>query len=157
MKKIVVYVFTILIPLAVGALSGFLSSPGMKEYTATAVKPPLSPPDWLFPVVWSIIYILLGISLGIVLNKKTVAKDAKFITVAFFGLNLAINFLWSIWFFVFNLYTFSFIWILLLIASTIILAMAFYSSSKIAGLLQIPYVLWLIFAAYLNLAVSILN
>ena len=157
MKKIVVYIISILIPLGIGALSGFLSSPGMEEYMMAAVKPPLSPPEWLFPVVWSILYVLLGISLGIVLNKETVTKDAKFITTAFFGLNLAINFLWSIWFFVFNLYTFSFIWILLLIVSTVILAMSFYASSKVAGLLQIPYILWLIFAAYLNLAVSILN
>ena len=117
------------------------------------VKPPFAPPAILFPIVWTILYVLMGVSYGILKTNSLV--DDK-INTAYY-VQLGINALWSIFFFVFEWRLFAFIWLLLLIASVINMIIKFYNKNKTAGLLQIPYLLWTIFAAYLNLAFYILN
>ena len=157
MKKFFTFLLSIVISVSVGFFSGFLSQKGTAIYNATAIKPPLSPPPLAFPIVWTILFILMGISYALVITNDTATKDAKFVSTAFYILNLCINFLWPIWFFVFNLYWFAFIWLILLLVTVIVMTLVFSVTSKWAGFLQIPYILWLLFAAYLNAAVAILN
>ena len=150
------YAFWILLSELTGALSGFLTRNGTKAYQTTIAQPPLSPPAWLFPVVWTILFILMGISLYLVLTSGA-PGDTVTAALAIFALGLAFNFFWSIWFFNFGWYWFAFVWLLLLLVTVVVMTLVFYVTSKWAGLLQIPYILWLLFAAYLNIAVAILN
>lgn len=149
--KIKNYVISILIPVLVGVFVGFITAPFM-DYN-TLEKPFLSPPGILFPIVWTILYTLMGISYGILKNKGLINQEIDFI----YYLQLGINALWSIIFFVLKWRLFAFFWILLLIICVIIMIIRFYSKDKLAGLLQIPYLLWILFAAYLNLAFYLLN
>ena len=111
-------------------------------------------PGYIFPIVWSILYLLMAISLYIVYESYGYnKKDA----IIFYFLQLLINSLWTLIFFGFKLYLFGFIWILLLIILVIIMIIKFYKINKIAGLLNIFYLFWLIFASVLNLSVFILN
>ncbi len=157
MKKFFTFLFSVLITLAVGFLSGFLTRNGVSLYNTTAIKPPLSPPPVVFPIVWTVLFILMGISYALVITNDFATKDAKFVSTAFYILNLCFNFLWPVWFFIFNLYWFAFIWLLLLLATVVIMTLVFSVTSKWAAFLQIPYIVWLLFASYLNIAVAILN
>lgn len=142
----------ILIPLAVGSLSALLSG-GMNSY-AVLNKPALSPPAILFPIVWSILYVLMGISSYIIATSDSPDKKKA---LSVYWLQLLFNFFWSIFFFRFSLYLFSFVWLLAMIALIIIMIYRFYKISPIAAYLQIPYLIWCIFAAYLNFMVYQLN
>ena len=147
-------VISILIPLAVGGLSAWLSMDGMREYSQTAVQPPLSPPMWLFPVVWSILYILMGIS-SYIIYMKNPQNGSNALPI--YAAQLIVNFFWSIIFFRFKLYFLAFLWLLLLIGLVIAMIVSFSRISKLAGYLQIPYLVWLVFAGYLNYMVFMLN
>ena len=160
--KIKIYIKSILIPVIVGGIVGVLISK-LIDYN-TIHKPPLSPPSTAFPIVWTILYILMGISYGILknqyINNLSILnnKEGKLLsTRQLYYIQLAVNALWSIIFFIFKLRLFAFIWILILIILVILMIIDFYKKNKLAGLLQIPYLLWLIFATYLNLGVYILN
>lgn len=146
-----IYAKAILIPIIVGGLVGLITSNAIKYNTL--IKPVLAPPSILFPIVWTILYTLMGISYGILESKKLINPEIKFI----YYFQLFINALWPIAFFVLEWRLFAFIWLLLLIVSVIIMVIRFYKQNKLAGLLQIPYLVWLIFAAYLNLAIYLLN
>lgn len=144
---------SVAIPLAVGGLSSLITMNGFRDFNEVE-KPALSPPSWLFPVVWTILYILMGISAYLVYRKdKTEAKQP----LSVYAIQLVMNFLWPIFFFVLDAYLFSFIWLIILWALVIVMTFMFYRVDKLAGLLQIPYILWLTFAAYLNLAIFLLN
>lgn len=111
-------------------------------------------PGYIFPIVWSILYLLMGISLYIIYESYGYnKKDA----IKIYFLQLLVNSLWSLIFFGFKLYLFGFIWILLLIVLVIIMIIKFYKINKIAGLMNVPYLFWIIFACILNLSVVILN
>ncbi len=116
-------------------------------------KPLLTPPSVVFSIVWTILYILMAISYGRLKIKKL--TDAK-INFIFFA-QIVINLLWPIFFFRLNWLLFAFFWILLLIVFVVLMIIEFYKKDKLAGLLQIPYLLWILFAAYLNLSFYILN
>lgn len=145
----------IAIPLITGAVAGFLTRNGMEIFKALE-KPPLSPPGWLFPVVWTVLYILMGISMYLVLvsngDPVQVANACKA-----YHLQLGVNFLWSIFFFGFGWYLFSFVWLLLLWILVLAMIVLFSYVSKTAAYLNIPYLIWLTFAAYLNAGVWFLN
>ena len=115
-------------------------------------KPPLSPPSILFPIVWSIIYILMGLSFYI--YKKNNNNET---TETIYYLQLVINYFWSIFFFVFKWYFFSIIWILLLDTIIIFLLLRFNKENKISFYLNIPYIIWCIFATYLTIGIYLLN
>lgn len=149
MKNIKVFFISIISTLLVGVLAGLLSMNNMGIYS-TITAPPLAPPSWLFPVVWTILYILMGISVGIYF-----IKTGKVPTI--YILQLLVNFIWPLIFFNLEAYFLSFIVILLLIILVINMIKEFLSVSKLAGFLQIPYLLWLLFASYLNLAIYLLN
>lgn len=144
------------IPLLIGTISGLISMQGMESFEKVN-KPILAPPGWLFPVVWTILYILMGISSYLVLTSNNSSPEEKKQSLKIYGVQLLFNFFWSIWFFNFSLYFFAFIWLIvmwLLILATIIL---FFRSSKLAAYLMIPYLAWVTFAGYLNLSIAILN
>jgi len=142
------------IPLAVGGLSALLSG-GMSDYE-TLVKPPLSPPGWLFPVVWSILFLLMGYASYRVLTANA-PKEEKRKALIVYGAQLALNFLWSPVFFGLGWLLVAFfilvaLWILILITGNL-----FSQIDKTAGTLLLPYLLWVTFAGYLNFAFVLLN
>ena len=151
MNKIKTYFISILIPVLVGIVVSFIISPFM-DY-GSLEKPFLSPPSILFPIVWTILYILMGISYGIIKSNHLEDKEIDFI----YYLQLIFNALWSIVFFVFKWRLFAFLWILILDILVIQMIRLFYNKNKLSGLLQITYLLWILFATYLNLAIYLLN
>ena len=151
MNKIIIYIKAILLPVLVGALVGIITS-GSMDYNMLQ-KPLLAPPGAVFPIVWTILYILMGISYGILKANNQTDDEIDRI----YYIQLAINALWSIIFFNFKWRLFAFIWIILLVIAIISMIRKFYNKNKVAGLLQIPYILWVIFAAYLNFGFYILN
>lgn len=145
-------VTAILIPVAVGTLSALFS--GNKSLYAAVNKPALSPPGAVFPVVWTILYILMGISSYIIyVSDDAGSRDA----LKIYALQLFFNFFWSILFFRFNLFFMSFVWLLALILLIVSMIRSFYKISPAAAYLQIPYLLWCLFAAYLNYMIFRLN
>ena len=122
--------------------------------TPALARPPLSPPPWVFPVVWSILYSLMGISAASVYESCCSGKsDALFI----YAVQLAVNFLWTVFYFSFQAVSISFFWLIFLLLLVILMTIRFERCSPGSGKLQIPYILWLAFAAYLNLIIWILN
>ena len=150
-EKIKIFAISILIPVALGALTGLLIS-GSMDY-GSLKKPPLATPAILFPIVWTILYVLMGVSYGILKSRGLVDNSVNTVCIA----QLAVNLLWPVFFFVFKWRLFSFIWIIALAALVITMAVRFYRRDSAAGLLQIPYAAWTVFATYLNLAAFILN
>lgn len=145
----------IAIPLFVGGLAGFISRGSMSAF-AVLNQPPLSPPGWLFPVVWTILYTLMGIASYIVLTSGAPQEDTSK-AIKLYGWQLLFNFFWVFWFFNLQLYFFSFVWLIalwLLILATIV---SFSRISRLAAYLTIPYLLWVTFAGYLNLGIALLN
>ena len=153
-KKYKALIISIAISLGIGALSSLFLGGDTKEYYMSLSRPPLSPPSIVFPIVWTILYILMGISAYLVYKSNCKEKNTALIL---YGVQLFINFMWTILFFKLHLMLFSFIWLLLLIFVLILLFKKFYSCSKIAAYLLITYILWCMFAAYLNLGIFILN
>ena len=151
MNKIWEYAKSILLPVAIGGIVGLIISKFI-DYNSL-VKPPLAPPSILFPIMWTILYILMGVSYGILKDKGLNDSSVNRI----YYLQLGINALWSIFFFVFKWRLFSAFWIVLLLVTIIMMILKFYSKNKVAGLLQIPYLLWTAFATYLNIAIYVLN
>lgn len=145
-------ILCIAIPLAVGSLSALLTQNSMETF-ASVSKPPLSPPGWLFPVVWTILYVLMGVASYLVLTSKK--PDTAALTV--YGIQLVFNFFWSIIFFNLNLYLLAFLWLVLLWLLILKTTSLFYGISKISGYLMIPYILWVTFAGYLNFSIYLLN
>ncbi len=151
MSKFKIYAKSILIPVIVGGIVGLIISSSI-DYNSLQ-KPFLAPPSILFPIVWTILYILMGVSYGILDSKSLVNSEINFI----YYLQLFVNALWPIIFFTFEWRLFAFIWLLILIILIIAMMIKFYNKDKIAGLLQIPYLLWSVFASYLNLSIYFLN
>ncbi len=154
--KIKSYIIGILIPIAVGALSAFLTRGNMDIYDKI-VMPAFAPPGFLFPVVWTILYTLMGISSTIIYRSDAVDKEARQNALFIYKLQLIINFFWSLIFFNQQAFLLSFIVILVLWALILIMILEFNKINKTAAILQIPYLLWVTFAGYLNLMIYILN
>ncbi len=151
--KIIPLIINAAVPLLIGGLSALIVGDNFRLFESVN-KPPLSPPASLFPIVWTILYILLGTSYYLVKNQEGCNSE---INTRVYILNLVLNFFWSIIFFNLRAYLAAFVWIILLILSTILLIREFSSCRKIAGIMNIPYLLWLLFAAYLSFSVYILN
>ncbi len=150
-NRIWIYAKSILIPVAVGSIvwrimSSFIDYEVLKS-------PFLAPPSIAFPIVWTILYILMWVSFGILEDKKLMDKNLNIL----YYVQLWVNALWSIFFFVLKWRLFSFIWIILLDILVIWMVIRMYKKNKTAGLLQIPYILWILFATYLTLAFYLLN
>ncbi len=151
MSKLKIYFKSILVPVIVGAIVGLFISKSI-DYKYLE-KPFLSPPGFIFPIVWTILYILMGISYGILKNRNLNDNKIKRI----YYLQLFVNALWSIFFLLLKWRLFSFWWIILLDILVIIMIYSFYNKEKLSGLLQIFYLIWVLFASYLNLTIYLLN
>ena len=145
----------IAIPLIVGGISALLTRNSMEMFEMIA-KPPFSPPGWLFPVVWTILYMLMGISSYIIWSS-----DASYEEIAdairLYAYQLLVNFLWPTFFFNFQWYGFAFLWLLLLWVLVFSMIRTFASINKLAAYMNIPYLIWLTFAGYLNAGIWWLN
>ena len=145
-------IIAILIPLAVGSFSALISR-NMALYS-TINKPAFSPPSIVFPIVWTILYVLMGISSYIIYSSDSADKTRA---LKIYALQLFFNFCWSILFFRYNLYLLSFLWLVILIVLICIMIKDFYKINPAAAYLQIPYLLWCIFAAFLNFSIYTMN
>ncbi len=155
-KKIKPYIISVAIALGVGALSALFTRNNMDIYDRIKT-PPLAPPGILFPIVWTVLYTLMGISSAIIYTKGKNENIPVYDALKIYGIQLAVNFFWSIIFFNAEAFLFAFIWIILLWVLIIKMIKSFYEIDKLAAYLQIPYLLWVTFAAYLNLAIYLLN
>ncbi|HIR58465.1 MAG TPA: tryptophan-rich sensory protein [Candidatus Onthousia excrementipullorum] len=139
------------LPIIGGAIVGLITS-GYMDYS-DMVKPPLSPPGIVFPIVWTILYILMGISYFLATKDNEDNKELDQIYL----LQLLVNFMWPIIFFVLEMYFTAFLWIILLLILVIVMIKELLNVNKVSGYLQIPYLIWLLFATYLNLGITLLN
>jgi len=140
---------------AVGALSGFLSRKGNEFYSLYVQKPSFSPPDWLFPIAWGILYALMGIGAARVEAKPESTERSRGLNL--FAIQLVVNFFWSLIFFNARAYGAALLWLLFLIVLVAAMTLTFFKTDRLASYLQLPYLLWLAFAAVLNWAVWQLN
>ena len=138
-------------PLIIGGIVGMITS-GYMDYN-DLIKPTLSPPGIVFPIAWTIMYLLIGISYTLLKEKGKVPKETK----QLYYTQLIFNYLWTFIFFVFRLRLLSVLWIIILDILVILMTYQFYKQNKISGILLIPYVLWLLFATYLNISIYFLN
>lgn len=154
-KRFKPYIIAVLIVEAVGAISSWLTKAGVDRYIETVVKPPLTLPSFIFPIVWGILFVLMGISVARIWLKPQ--SDDRTKSLIIFAVQLAVNVIWTLVFF--NLQTFgiAFIIILLLLALILLMILSFSKLDKLAAKLQIPYFLWVLFAAYLNISIFLLN
>ncbi len=150
------YVKSVAAALAVGGLSALVTRGSMNIYESIN-KPPLSPPGWLFPVVWSLLFILMGIAAAMVYIKRYDDKKSARNGLWLYVIQLAVNFSWSVIFFNLRAFFFSFWWLVLLLLLAVCTACYFAKVSKTAAWLMVPYILWIIFAGYLNFMIFYLN
>ena len=151
MSKFKIFAKSILIPVIVGGAVGLITANSINYNDL--IQPSFAPPSFLFPIVWTILYVLMGVSYGILENKGLNNSEINSI----YYLQLTVNALWTFIFFVFKWRLFAFIWILILDALVIDMIIKFYKKTKTAGLLQIPYLIWILFATILNFSVYLLN
>ena len=154
-KNYKLLILCIVIPLAVGSLAGFITKESMDTFNMLN-KPLLSPPGIVFPIVWTILYTLMGIASYLVITSGKGSSKIKEALV-YYGLQLLFNFFWSILFFSFGWYLFSFIWLLFLWVLIFNTMASFYDINKNATYLLVPYLLWVTFAGYLNFAIYLMN
>lgn len=148
-------ILNLIIPLAVGGISAFVTM-GEMDILEKLNTPMLTPPKIVFPIVWTILFILMGISSYLVSQSNVLDAD-KASALMIYGLQLAVNFIWPLLFFNGQKFFGAFICLLVLLVLVIVMTVKFYKINKTAGLLQIPYIVWLIFAGYLNLSVYLMN
>lgn len=153
MIKLKPLVINLLIPLGIGGLSAFLTKDSMNIYD-TVKQPPLSPPGWLFPVVWTLLFILMGISAYLVWMRDSTGRNGALLL---YGLQLAFNFVWPLIFFGAQNFEVAFFWLIALWFLIILTVVRFFKETAAAGWLLVPYLLWVTFAGYLNLGVWVLN
>lgn len=149
------FLISIAIPLSVGGISAFIVN-GNTDLYSKINQPPLAPPSWIFPVVWTVLYLLMGISLYIVWNTRA-DSGKKQLAFLLFGIQLFLNLIWSPIFFGLQLFLPALIVLVFTWIFTAAMIVSFYAISKPAALLQIPYIIWLTFAGYLNFAIYLLN
>jgi tryptophan-rich sensory protein len=150
-----IYAIWIALTEAVGILSGILSRSGSEAFSESVQQPPLSPPSFLFPIVWTILYTLMGIGAARVSMAPDLANRQRGLNL--FIVQLIINFFWSLFFFNAQAFGFAFLWLVLLWVLVFLMIRAFGKVDQTAAKLQIPYLVWLTFAAYLNFGVWLLN
>lgn len=154
-KSIWRFVVSVLITAGIGALSGFLGMAGNEQYVKLK-RPAFSPPGYIFPIVWTILYFLMALAFYRIWMHGKQGDNIKKSTILYF-IQLFLNFLWSIIFFRFNLYGVAFIELLILLGFILLTTFEFYKVDKIAAYLMIPYIIWVSFAGILNGAIWLMN
>lgn len=155
-KKYRGFIISIAIALAVGGLSALLTRENMRLFSEVS-KPLFTPPAFLFPVVWTILYILMGFSSAVIFEHRRFKKREAETGLILYGINLILNFFWSIIFFNMRAYSFAFAWLLILWSVILAMIAQFYKVNKLSAYLQIPYLIWVTYAGYLTLGISVLN
>ena len=155
-KEIKTYATSIAAALAVGGLSALFTAGNMDIYSRI-VQPPFAPPSVLFPIVWTLLYVLMGVGAAMIYLKKEENPEAVRNALVTYAVSLFLNFFWSIIFFNMQNFLFAFVWIILLWISILATILQYRKINPLAAALQIPYLLWVTFAAYLNLVIFILN
>lgn len=155
-QKIKPYIISILIALGVGGLAAFLTKNNIDMYKQIA-RPALAPKSFVFPIVWTILYILMGISSARIWLQRKEKPELVLDALFAYTIQLVLNFFWSILFFNMQAFLFSFIWLILLWIAIVIMIIRFYRVDPLAAYLQIPYLLWVTFAGYLNFMIYRLN
>ncbi len=153
MNKKISYAAFISAALLTGIISALLTMKNMNIYDLVTT-PPLSPPSLLFPIVWTILYVLMGVSATRIYISNRYQWNSS---LTIWALQLVINFFWSIIFFNYKAFLFSFIWLLLLLITITVMIFLFYKKDKTAAYIQVPYFLWVTFAGYLNFSIYLLN
>ncbi len=153
-KKLPLFV-CIAVPLTVGGLSALLTRSGMKSFEYT-LKPPLTPPGWVFAIVWTVLYILMGIASYIVYTSNGSARERR-AALGVYALQLGFNFLWSVIFFNMRLYLAALVWLVVLFVLVLVTMRRFGALNATAAYLIVPYAAWSAFALYLNAGVYLLN
>ncbi|MFN5710618.1 MAG: TspO/MBR family protein [Bacteroidota bacterium] len=143
-----------MLPLIVGGLSGYFTASNIATWYVTLNKPFFNPPNYLFGPVWTVLYLMMGISLGMIINAKHSNKNKSLII---FSIQLVLNFFWSVIFFSLQSPGWAAIEIIAMWLSIIYMIRNFYKINKWAGWLQIPYLLWVTFASVLNISIYVLN
>lgn len=149
------YVLWVVLTEAVGALSGLLTREGSKAFNETVLQPPLSPPAIVFPIVWAILYALMGIGAARIWMAEPSRQRSWGLNL--FIAQLVVNFFWSLIFFNLQAFGFAFAWLLILWVLVALMTVCFYLTDRLAAWLQVPYILWLTFAAYLCAGAWLLN
>ena len=155
-RTVLTFVISIALPLAIGGFSAFLTRDNMNIY-GEINTPPLSPPAFLFPVVWTILYILMGVSSAFIWLNRSDNKEIADRGLLIYAVSLFFNFVWSLIFFNFRAYLFAFIWLAVMLILIILTVINYRKTVPLAAYLQIPYILWTAFAGYLNFGVWLLN
>ena len=155
-KKIKPYIVSVIIALAVGGFSAFLTMDNMDIYK-TINKPPFVPPAIVFGIVWTILYILMGISSANIYVNRKVNEEATSKGLWAYAASLIVNFFWSIIFFNMQEFVFALLWLVLLLILVIVTVINYKKVNYLSAYLQIPYILWLIFAGLLNAFVVFFN
>lgn len=153
LKKYLPYIISVAISLGMGGLSAYLTKDSMSIYSVIN-RPVLSPPSWLFPAVWTILFVLMGLAAAIIWCSNGKEMDSALI---FYGFQLVFNFIWPILFFNFKAFGLAFFWLSALLVLIGITMIKFYRINKTAGLLMLPYFAWVCFAGYLNYAIWQMN
>ncbi len=148
-------ILNLIIPLIIGALAGGLTRGSIVQYDAL-VLPPFAPPSWVFPVVWLVLYLMMGTANWLV-AKADIPREEKKHAEILYAVQLAVNFVWPLIFFNTDQYGTAFLWLLLLLALVLVMTAAAAKVNRIAAWLLVPYILWLLYAGYLNYAVWRLN
>ena len=153
--KIKPLLIALAIPLLTGGLAALISRSKMGLFD-TVEKPPLSPPAWLFPVAWTILYVLMGVaSYRVFTARAETAKKNR--ALLLYAAQLVFNFFWTLIFFNLEAYFFAFYWLIALLTLIVITTMKFFGVDKAAGYLMLPYIAWVSFAGYLNLGIALMN
>ena len=150
------YIVAIAIPLTVGIIAAALTMKNMEVYSQLKT-PPLAPPAMLFPIAWSILYVLMGISSALVYKDSEKNMEAAKKGLLSYGISLALNFAWTLIFFKFQAAFFALICIAVMLYFIIRTIIEYHKVNHIAAYLQIPYALWVAFATYLNAGIWLLN
>ena len=156
LKNIKPYLISVAISLFTGFFASLLTR-GYMDIYSQITKPPLAPPSILFPIVWTVLYVLMGIGAAVVYNTRSITPKGSSKALVIYALSLILNFSWSIIFFRLRAFLAAFICLLALLFSVIKTISSYMKVAPIAAYLQIPYALWVAFAGYLNLAIYILN
>ncbi len=154
MRKTLNIIIPLIVCFIVGASASCFHADSIKNWYPTLVKPSLTPPNIAFPIAWSIIYLLMGISIGFILNSKIAFKKSY---VSLFIIQLLLNFTWTVSFFYLQSPLLGLINIIILDMLVILYIIKTYRVSKISSYLFVPYLLWIIFATYLNAYIFIYN
>ncbi|MBW2984703.1 tryptophan-rich sensory protein [Candidatus Woesearchaeota archaeon] len=155
-RSLVKLIIAVLICQSAGLIGSIFTSGSVSTWYVTLQKPAFNPPDWVFAPVWTVLYLLMGISLFLVWNAGIKTKGVK-TALTFFGIQLVLNALWSLFFFGLHFLFFSFIEIIMLWTAILLTIIYFLRISRIAGYLLFPYILWVSFAAVLNFSIWMIN